>query len=47
MFFVVREQRLREVEHRDHPLVGDPVEDRALLAARLDEPAPAQAGKMI
>ena len=47
MLLVVREKRLREVEHRDHPVVGDPVEHPALLTPRLDEPTPAQAPKMI
>src|SRR2546428_12628748 len=47
MLLVVSEQRLPEVEHRDHSLVGDPVEHRALLTPRLDEATPAQAGEMI
>jgi hypothetical protein len=44
---VVVEQCLREVEHRLDARVGDPVEDDAVLAARLDEAAPAQAGEVI
>jgi hypothetical protein len=47
MLLVIRQQRLREIEYRDHPLVPDPVGHCALLTSRLDEPAPAQAGKMI
>ena len=47
MVGVVVEQRLRKLEHLDHALVGDPVVDGAVLAAGLDEAAPAQAGEMV
>jgi len=43
---VVREQRVREFEHFQHALVGDAVVDRAEVAARFDEAAPAQAGEV-
>jgi hypothetical protein len=47
VFFVVLEQRVRELEHRDHPLVGDPVVDGAVFPARVDETAPAKTGEMV
>jgi hypothetical protein len=43
---VVLEQRVREAEHLEHPLVGDPVVDGAVLATAVDEAAPAQAGEV-
>ena len=47
MLGVVVEQRVGEVEHRDDARVGDPVVDGAVLAAGLDEAAPAQTGEMV
>ena len=47
MLGVIREQRLRQLQHRIHPCVADSVEHGAALASRLDEPAPAQAGEVI
>ena len=47
MLLVVLEQRVREIEDPDHPLVGDPVVDGAVLPARVDKPAPAQTGEMV
>ena len=47
MLGVVGEQRVREVDHLRDALVGDPVEHGAVLAPRLDEPAPAQAGEVV
>jgi hypothetical protein len=47
VLLVVLEQRVREVEDRDHPLVGDPVVDGPVLSARVDEAAPAQAGEVV
>ena len=41
MLLVVREQRVRQLEHLQHPLIRDPIEDDAMLAPRLDEAAPA------
>lgn len=38
---------MREVEHRDNALVGDPVEHGAVLTACLDEAAPAQAREVV
>jgi hypothetical protein len=43
----VVEKHPREIEHRFNARVGAPVEDNAVLAARLDEPAPALAGEVI
>ena len=47
MLGVIREQRLRQLQHRLHPCVADSVEHGAALASRLDEPAPAKAGEVI
>lgn len=47
MLVVVFEQRVREVEDRDHPIVGDAVRDGPVLPARLDEPAPAKTRKIV
>jgi len=44
---VVVQKRLCKVEHLDDALVGDPVVDGAMLAAGLDEAAPAQTGEMV
>jgi alkylmercury lyase len=43
---VVLQERVGEIEHLEDALVGDAVVDRAVLAARVDEAAPAQAGEM-
>jgi hypothetical protein len=43
---VVVEQRVRKIEDLDDALVGDPVVNGAVLAAGLDEAAPAQTGEM-
>jgi hypothetical protein len=47
VLLVVLEQRVREVEDPDHPLVGDPVVDGAVLAARVDEAAPAKTSEVV
>ena len=47
MFLVVFEQRVCQLEHCDHPLVGDPVVDGAVLAVRVDEAAPAKTGEVV
>ena len=47
MFLVVLEQLVREVEDRDHSLVGDPVVDGAVLPAGVDESAPAKTGEVV
>jgi len=47
VFCVVRQQRSAERDDFRDPIVGDPVVDAAVLAAGLDEPAPAQTGEMI
>ncbi len=47
MLLVVLEEGVREAEHVDDALVGDPVVDGALLAAGSDEAAPAQTGEMV
>ena len=44
---VLCEVRVREFEHLDDARVGDSVVDGAVLPARLDEPAPAQAGEVV
>ena len=44
---VVVQQRVREADHPHDSLVGDPVVDDAMLAPRVDEAAPAQAGEMV
>jgi hypothetical protein len=44
---VVRQKRLREIEHRGNARIGDAVEDLPTLAPRLDEPAPAEACEMV
>src|SRR5207237_6229108 len=47
VLLVIREQRVRELEHPEHPLVRDPVEDDAMLPSRLDEPAPTETGEVV
>jgi hypothetical protein len=47
VLLVVLEQRVREVENPDHPLVSDPVVDRPVLSARVDETAPAKTGEVV
>ena len=47
MFGVVVEQLTTELDHRGHPLVGEPVVHRSVLAPGDDEAAPAQAGEVI
>ncbi len=47
MVCVVLEECMCEIEHFHYALVGEPVEDGAMLAARLDEAAPPKAGKVI
>ena len=44
---VLCEVRVRESEQLDDARVGDSVVDGAVLPARLDEPAPAQAGEVV
>jgi hypothetical protein len=46
MLGVVLQQRVGEVEHLEHALVGDAVVDRPVLAAAVDESTPAQAGEV-
>lgn len=43
----VLEQCVRQLEDPGHPLVGDPVVDGPVLAARVDEAAPAKACEMV
>ncbi len=47
MLGVVVQQSVREREHPQHALVGDPVVDGAVLTPRLDEAAPTQTSQMI
>src|SRR5437016_1319459 len=44
---IVVQECIAELEQRQHALVGDEVEDRAVLTTRCDEPAPTQAGEMV
>ena len=47
MIGVIGQQGLRQLKHRLHSPIGDPVEHQPALPARRDEAAPAQAGEMI
>src|SRR2546426_12108529 len=47
VLLVVLEQRVRELEHLQHTLVCDPIEDDPMLPPRLDEATPAQTGEMV
>ena len=47
MLGVIGEKRLRQVQYRVHPRVGDSVEHCPALAAGGDEAAPAKAGEVI
>ena len=47
MLGVVVQQSLREREHPQHALVGDPVVDGAVLTPCLDEAAPTKTSQMI
>src|SRR5205823_12476758 len=47
VLLVVLEQRLRELEHLQHPLIRDPIKDDPMLPPRLDKAAPAQTSEMV
>ena len=44
---VVGQERVAEFEQHQHALVGDEIEDGAMLTPRVDEAAPAQTGEVV